>query len=66
MLIRNNSPEIRSFTLEASGDGIEFSPAKTDISIGGSMEREVTLRVFTNQAGSGLHNCKFRIDWSRQ
>lgn len=59
--IRNNSPEIRSFTLEASGDGIEFSPAKTEVSIGGSMEREVTLRVFTNQAAAGLHHCNFRL-----
>ncbi len=61
VVIRNNSPEIRSFTLEASGQGVEFAPAKTEISIGGSMERDVTLRVFTNQAAPGLHNCKFRL-----
>jgi hypothetical protein len=61
LVIRNNSPEIRSFTLEASGDGLEFLPAKTEISIGGSMEREVALRVFTDQAAPGLHNCKFRL-----
>ena len=61
VLIRNNSPEIRSFTLEASGEGVEFSPAKTEISIGGSMERAVTLRVFTNQAEAGLHACTFRV-----
>jgi hypothetical protein len=61
VVIRNNSPEIRSFTLEASGEHIEFSPARTEISIGGSMEREVTLRVFTDQAEPGLHNCRFRL-----
>jgi hypothetical protein len=61
VVIRNNSPEIRSFTLEASGDALEFSPAKTEISIGGSMEREVTLRVFTDRADPGLHNCKFHL-----
>jgi hypothetical protein len=61
VVIRNNSPEIRSFTLEASGEGVEFSPARTEISIGGSMEREVTLRVFTNQAEPGLHHAKFRL-----
>jgi hypothetical protein len=61
VVIRNNSPEIRSFTLEASGEGVEFSPARTEISIGGSMEREVTLRVFTDRADPGLHNCKFHL-----
>ena len=61
VLIRNNSPEIRSFTLEVSGEGVEFSPARTEISIGGSMEREVTLRVFANQAAAGVHNCLFRL-----
>ena len=61
VVIRNNSPEIRSFTLEASGEGVEFSPAKSEISIGGSMEREVTLRVFTDRAEPGLHNCKFHL-----
>ena len=61
ILIRNNSPEIRSFTLEASGEGIDFSPPKTEISIGGSMEREVSLRVFTNNAAPGLHAATFRL-----
>ncbi len=61
VLIRNNSPDIRSFTLQASGEGVEFAPARTEISIGGSMEREVTLRVFTNQAEPGLHNCRFLL-----
>ncbi len=61
VVIRNNSPEIRSFTLEASGEGVEFTPPKTEISIGASMERDVTLRLFTNQAGPGLHKCKFRL-----
>jgi hypothetical protein len=59
--IRNNSPEIRSFTLEASCEGLEISPAKNEVSIGGSMEREVTVRIFANQAESGLHNCTFRL-----
>jgi len=61
VVIRNNSPEIRSFTLEASGEGVEFSPAKTEISIGGSMEREVSLRVFTDHAEPGLHKCRFHL-----
>jgi hypothetical protein len=61
VLIRNNSPEIRSFQLQASCQGVEFSPAKSDVSIGGSMEREVTLRAFADQAAPGLHNCKMSL-----
>jgi len=61
VVVRNNSPEIRSFTLEASGENVEFSPARTEISIGGSMEREVSLRVFTDRAEPGLHRCRFRL-----
>jgi hypothetical protein len=40
---------------------VEFTPPKTEISIGASMERDVTLRVFINRAGPGLHKCKFRL-----
>ena len=61
VVVRNNSPEIRSFTLEASCGVVQFSPPRTDISIGGSMEREVTLRVFPNNAAPGLHKCDFHL-----
>jgi hypothetical protein len=61
VLIRNNSPEIRSFTLESSCEGVEVAPAKTEVSIGGSMERELPLRFFTNDAGAGLHSCKLHL-----
>jgi hypothetical protein len=59
--IRNNSPEIRSFTLVSSCEGLELAPAKTDVSIGGSLEREVSVRVFGNGAESGVHKCLFRL-----
>jgi hypothetical protein len=61
VVVRNNSPEIRSFTLEAAGEGLDFSPAKTEISIGGSMERSVSLRVFPGAASPGLHAVTFRL-----
>jgi hypothetical protein len=59
--VRNNSPEIRTFTLDAACEGVELSPAKSEIAIGGSMEREVSLRAFVDQASPGLHECKFRL-----
>jgi hypothetical protein len=61
VLILNNSPEIRSFNLQAACQGVEVTPARTEVSIGGSLEREVALRVFTNQASPGLHDCTFRL-----
>jgi hypothetical protein len=52
--LRNNSPQIRSFTVEAQADGWEFMPAKTEISIGGAMERVVSLRAFGKGEETGL------------
>ena len=52
--IRNNSPEIRNFVVEAQGDGLEFSPARTEIAIGGSMERDAVIRVFPVSSLRGL------------
>jgi hypothetical protein len=53
--IRNNSPDIRNFELELKAEGLDFSPAKMPVSVGGSMSREVSFRVFTNGASPGLH-----------
>ncbi len=44
--IRNNSPGIQTYHLEASGKGLEFLPSKTDISIAATDERRLELRVF--------------------
>jgi hypothetical protein len=53
--IRNNAPEIRSFHIELKAEGLEFSPAKFDISVGNSTAREVSFRVFATDATPGLH-----------
>ena len=44
---------------------------KTEVSIGGAMEREITLRVFASGATPGLHPCQFRVErvwrvWTRR
>jgi hypothetical protein len=54
VMIHNNSPEIRNFTVEARGEGLEFSPARTEIAIGGAMERDALIRVFPVQGPHGL------------
>jgi hypothetical protein len=53
--IRNNSPEIRTFQVALTAEGLEFSPASTEISIGASTEREVSLHVFAAHAAPGIH-----------
>jgi hypothetical protein len=54
VMIHNNSAEIRNFTVEARGEGLEFSPARTEIAIGGAMERDALIRVFPVQGPHGL------------
>lgn len=53
--IRNNAPEIRNFTLEPKVDGLEFSPAKLDTTVGVSTSRDVSFRIFGSRAAPGLH-----------
>jgi hypothetical protein len=52
--VRNNFPEIKNFVLELSGDGLEFSPPRSEISIAASGERDVSIRVFSSVRSSGL------------
>ena len=53
--IRNNAPEIRNFVLEPKAEGIEFSPAKMEVTVGVSTSRDVSFRVFARDASPGLH-----------
>ncbi|PWT97077.1 MAG: hypothetical protein C5B51_32145 [Terriglobia bacterium] len=61
IVVRNNSPQIQNYHLEASGEGLEFSPAKTDISIGALDERPVSLRIFAKEGISGLRDWRLRV-----
>ena len=54
VVIRNNAAEIRNFAVEAIGDGLEFSPARSDIAIAGGMERDVLIRAFPAQGARGI------------
>ncbi len=56
--IHNNASEIRNFVVEAKGEGLEFSPVRVEISIGGGMERDAVIRVFPVRVERGL------IPWS--
>jgi hypothetical protein len=61
VIIRNNTPQIQNFELQASADGWEFLPAKTEISIGAIMERTVSLRAFAKEPRGGLFQGRLRV-----
>jgi hypothetical protein len=61
IVIRNNTPSIQTYTLEAEGSGFAFFPNRSEISIGAIMERTVQLRVFPEDAQAGLHDWRLRI-----
>lgn len=55
VMIRNNAPEIRTFQLEVTAEGLEFSPKIANVTVGVSAARPVTFRVFAASAKPGLH-----------
>jgi hypothetical protein len=61
VVVRNNFPEIKTFVLELSGDGLEFSPARSEISIAASSERDVSVRVFSKDDTSGLREAVAKL-----
>ena len=54
--VRNNAPEIRNFVLEPKAEGLDFSPAKLEVTVGVSTSRDVSFRVFASKASPGLHS----------
>jgi hypothetical protein len=59
--IRNNAPEIRTFQIAFDVPGLEFSPAKMNVSVGAALARDVTFRVFGRIASTGLHTGELRV-----
>jgi hypothetical protein len=60
-VIRNNSMEIQTYTLEASGAGLDIFPAKTEISVGAMDERPVPFHIFAQDDVSGLRDWRLRV-----
>jgi hypothetical protein len=61
IVIRNNSPGIETYRVEAAGAGLSFSPVRTEVTVGATMERTVSLRVFPDASGPALREAKVRI-----
>jgi hypothetical protein len=59
--LRNNYPGIQTFRLEAAGEGLEFFPPKTEISIGAADERTFKMRIFAKEGTTGLRDWRVRV-----
>ena len=59
--VRNNSPEIQTYSIEPAGDGFQFLPAKAELNSGAAMDRVVTFRVFPDGVAPGLHDWVLRF-----
>ena len=59
--LRNNAPEIRTFDVEFSVPGLDFSPKKLSVSVGASVARDVSFRIFSSSAAPGVHEGGIRL-----
>jgi hypothetical protein len=59
--LRNNAPEIRTFQVEFSVPGLDFSPQKLTVSVGAVLSRDLTFRIFSTGAASGIHEGEVKI-----
>jgi hypothetical protein len=46
--LRNNYPSIQNYVVEVAGKGLTFLPARAEISIAAATEREISVRVFSD------------------
>jgi hypothetical protein len=61
VVLRNNAPAIQTFHIEASGDGLDILPLKSDLAIGATAERTLALRVFPKEGVTGLRDFRLHI-----
>lgn len=61
LTLRNNWPSIQTYKLEASGDGLDFFPAKTEITIGAAAERSIHMRIFAANGAEGVRPFQLRV-----
>ena len=61
VVVRNNSMEIQTYHLEASGAGLDTFPPKTEITVGALDERAVPFRIFPQDGVTGLRDWRLRV-----
>jgi hypothetical protein len=61
IVIRNNTQQIQTYHVTPAGDGLEFFPAQTDISVAAVAERPVSFRVFGKDNATGLREWRLHV-----
>jgi len=61
LAIRNNSTGIQTYRVEVAGKGLEFLPAKTEVTIAATEERRVAIRVFAAEGAGNGGLCEFHV-----
>ena len=59
--IRNNWPGIQTYVLEATGDGLDILPPKTEISVAAMDERRFPLRIFGKAGADGVREWHLKV-----
>ena len=59
--LRNNWPAIQTYKLEAIGEGLDFLPAKTEITIGAIAERSFHMRLFAADGATNVRPWRLRV-----
>ena len=59
--IRNNYPSIQNYSLELTGKGLTFMPARAEVSIAAAAEREISVRVFSDDPATTLREATARV-----
>jgi hypothetical protein len=59
--LRNNYPAIENYVVELSGKGLTFLPARTEISIAASTERDIPMRVFSDDPSAAMRSVSIRV-----
>ena len=52
---------IQTYRLEVSGEGLDFFPNKTEISVGAVDERKLSLHVFSSESVPGLRDFRLHV-----
>ena len=59
--LRNNYPSIQNYVVEVAGKGLTFLPARTEISVPAASEREISVRIFSDDASTAMREATVRV-----
>jgi len=59
--IRNNYPSIQNYVIDVSGKGLTLLPGRTEVSVAAATEREIAVRIFSDDTSSGLRDAVIHV-----